>query len=208
MRRARESRGPVLELFSGAGELARSLAEAGLEVVGVEPHAPERIAQLASPRRLELMDADPRALRLKKRFALVLAVGSALRRPGSTGELDALFATAAAHLSKDGVFLLETARHGRGRERERASVDPRIGITRGVRSDPRARQPVHLPHLAQRGWRTAALTRLSLLTLPAPELLRRLDDAGLQAAELYGDFDERPFDPDSPRLICVAHPRR
>jgi hypothetical protein len=206
MRRARSARGPVLDLYCGAGELCQTLAVAGIETLGVEPLArPAQLATLAGVRRLELLGADPRALVLSRRFGLVLAVGGALRRPEVARSLDALFRAAARHLGRDGTFIAETAALARRfPSREPGPLDPRTGAVRAVRADSRARKSLRVPHLLSRG-QTTPLPALRL----APELvLQSLRDAGLEPLETYGDFDERPFDADSPRLICVARRAR
>src|SRR6185295_11400904 len=73
--------GPVLELGVGTGRVAFALAQAGVEVLGVDAmpsmlaHARARGARLprAVRARVELRRGDMRALRLGRRFPLVIA---------------------------------------------------------------------------------------------------------------------------------------
>jgi SAM-dependent methyltransferase len=207
LKRARSTKGPILELFANSGELTRALSSEGLEVLGVEPQEPppSRIAELAHATPTRILRADPRALRLEQRFALVLAVGSALRRPANGEELEQVLATAAAHLAPGGELILEmSGLTARVHAREHALQHLGTAGIAGVRGDPSPYRMPFTPHLARRGAGRQAISRLALLALAPSELLERLAATGLVVRSLFGDYDERPFDADAPRMVCVA----
>ena len=78
---ARRTGGPVLEYGVGNGRIARAIARAGIDVVGVDLSEPmlgdlaERASRLsrAARERLSWVHGDMRTVRLRRRFALVLA---------------------------------------------------------------------------------------------------------------------------------------
>jgi hypothetical protein len=74
-------------------------------------------------------------------------------------------------------------------------------------------RPVFVPHLRERRRTHGSvdsndgLRRLRLHHFSARELDAALRDAGFEAFERYGAFDGRPFAPEDPLQIVVAHPR-
>jgi SAM-dependent methyltransferase len=99
--------GPVLELGVGTGRIALALAEAGVEVVGVDRSAPmlaraeQRIAKKPARvrRRIELREADMRALRLRRRFPLVIAPFNAFQHLYDDEDVAAALAVCRRHLA-------------------------------------------------------------------------------------------------------------
>jgi cyclopropane fatty-acyl-phospholipid synthase-like methyltransferase len=182
--------GPALVLGSGDGRLVRALAREGRAVVAVE-NAPA-LAKVASARlarevpevreRVELLDADPRALRLARHFPAVIAPRGALVLFGPASA-EAIAATAAAHLERGGSFVFDLATGTEGDE-------PRFAPS----------------HLAVRGGRTPR-SRLSSRRLAVEAVDRVLSAVGLAAHERYGDFSASPFDPGDPLQIVLARPR-
>lgn len=206
-RRARSVKGPILELFANSGELTRALTEQGLDVLGVEPQEPppSRVAELAHAVPARILREEPRVLELGQTFALVLAVGSALRRPATGEELGQVLQTARTHLAPGGELILElSGLTARVHAKEHALQHLGTGALSGVRADPAPYRMPFTPHLARRGKGPAAIAPLSRLALAPSELFQRLRAVGLEPWALYGDYDERPFDADAPRLVCVA----
>ena len=54
------------------------------------------------------------------------------------------------------------------------------------------------------GWERPEVSRSTLRFLDAPALTLFLDDAGLEIAAQFGDWDGRPLAPDSPEIITFA----
>ena len=111
----RLSGGPVLELGVGTGRLAIALADAGLEVVGVDRMAPmlerarERIAKKARRirERIELVEGDLRDVRLGRRFPLVIAPFNVLQHVYGREDVERALATVREHLAVDGRFIFD-----------------------------------------------------------------------------------------------------
>lgn len=102
--------GPVLELGVGTGRVALALAEAGVDVVGIDrsremlERARERLAK--RPRRvrerIELRQGDMRTLRLRRRFSFVMAPFNAFQHLHEQGDIEGALATCRRHLGPNG----------------------------------------------------------------------------------------------------------
>ncbi|MGH7151237.1 MAG: methyltransferase domain-containing protein, partial [Planctomycetota bacterium] len=73
---ARQARGPTLEVGCGTGRVLLRLLEAGLDVEGLDLHAPmlERLKEKARAKGLpaRVFEGDMRGFRLPRRYALVV----------------------------------------------------------------------------------------------------------------------------------------
>lgn len=110
-----ESEGPVLELGVGTGRVASSIANEGIEIVGVEPMAPmleraaERVQRLsrAARDRIELRQGDLRKLRLRRRFPLVIAPFNVWNHLYTRSDIERGFRTVRHHLTRGGRFAFD-----------------------------------------------------------------------------------------------------
>ncbi|HKJ54372.1 MAG TPA: class I SAM-dependent methyltransferase [Nitriliruptoraceae bacterium] len=93
--------GSVLDLGCGAGRLAAPLAEAGLDVTGVDNHA-EMLA--AVPTTVTSVHADIAGLDLGRRFDVVVLASHLVNHPHLGGDF---LATCRRHVAADGVVLVE-----------------------------------------------------------------------------------------------------
>lgn len=103
----------VLELGAGTGRLAVELAQAGLNVLGID--ASSAMVRLADERRrrlgaegLTFLTADATGFRTEQRFDAVIACFHVLNYMATPQALAAAFATAAAHLEPGGLFLFDS----------------------------------------------------------------------------------------------------
>jgi SAM-dependent methyltransferase len=107
--------GPVLELGVGSGRVATALAQAGVEVTGVDfapamlARARERLARLprAAQARVELRRGDMRRLALKRRFALVIAPFNAFTHLFTRRDLELTLGVCARHLRPGGRLVFD-----------------------------------------------------------------------------------------------------
>jgi SAM-dependent methyltransferase len=112
---ARRARGPVLELGAGTGRVTLALLRAGVSVTAVDRSAPmqararERVARLpaAQQARVRWATADLRRLRLRERFALVLAPFNLLMHMHTRTDLEQALAAVRRHLAPRGRFAFD-----------------------------------------------------------------------------------------------------
>jgi SAM-dependent methyltransferase len=109
------SGGPVLELGAGSARVTLAIAQAGIDIVGVEPMQPmlararERLARL--PRqtrdRVELRKGNLESLRLRRRFPLIIAPFNVWMHLYTREEIERGFATVRHHLEPHGRFVFD-----------------------------------------------------------------------------------------------------
>jgi SAM-dependent methyltransferase len=199
----------VLILGCAHGRIAWELAEAGFQVVGVDPsdvmvataEARRRQEPPAAAERLQLKVADLRALRLSERFKLVLAPQNAVGLMATLEELDAFLATVARHLKPAGHFVLDAA-NPKPAELHR---DPEELLPPYLEP----RRPLFAPHLRERKRAAGAagssgIRRLRVGQFYPAELDAALQRSGLRIAERHGDFDGKAFEPTDGMQVVVA----
>ncbi|MGA9525647.1 MAG: class I SAM-dependent methyltransferase [Myxococcaceae bacterium] len=199
--------GPVLVLGAGTGRIAWELALSGIDTLAVDPSAAmletaeARRAQEPEEgsRRLQLVHADVRALRLERRFPVVLAPQNALALMATLDDLDAMLATVRHHLAEKGTLIFDVLNP----VRELPSPDfedwhPLEGV-----EPPR---PVFAPHLRERNRRDGieGIRRLRLRHFSVAEIDRALSDAAFVPTERYGSFTRTPFEAADPIQVVIA----
>ncbi len=210
LREVEQRGGPALVLGAGTGRIAWELALSGVETVAVDPSevmlesAEARRAHEAeeASRRLEFIHADVRALRLEKRFPVVIAPQNALALMGTLDDLDAMLATVRHHLAGNGTLIFDVLNPVR--EMPPPDADhwhPLEGL-----EPPR---PVFAPHLRERDRRDGieGIRRLRLRHFNVAEIDQALADADFVATERYGGFDRTPFEATDPIQIVIASRR-
>jgi len=192
--------GPALELAIGTGRIALPLAQRRLSVSGIEL-SPDMLAQLErKPGGSEIPVAlgDMATTRIDGAFTLVYLVRNTFLNLTTQDAQVACFANAAAHLERDGCFVVETVvPNTRGLEVFDLS-DTHVGVDE---YDPATqRSASHHFSLVDGEW-----VRLSVpfrSTYPAElDLMARL--AGLRLRERFGGFGREPFTSESGRHVSV-----
>ncbi len=107
---ARQVGGPVLELGCGTGRLTIPLAQAGLEITGLDvtPGMLARARQQAGELPIQWVEADARAFHLGRRFGVVLATGGLFQHLLGREDQEALLARVREHLAPEGRFVFST----------------------------------------------------------------------------------------------------
>ena len=199
------SGGPVVELAVGTGRIAVPIAQAGVDVIGVDSspamlavaRAAAEAAGLAS--RVDLRLGDLRAPPVSERVPLVICPFRSLLHMETEGEKLRALRAARSLLEPEGRFVFDVfspsrediaETDGRWLEREpgifeRADWDEGSRtLTLSVRSD-------------------GAITSFGLHWLSAPEWLRLLDEAGFSVDAVYGWFDRRPHEGDEDMIFVT-----
>ena len=200
-----ESGGPVLVLGVAEGRLAEALVRRGALVTGVDP-SPRMLARAEETRatlppevqgRLQLMRADLRSLRLPQRFVAVFAPRDAVALVATRPDLEALFVTAREHLGPGGSFAFDLSLPP-PRWLFPEDVDPHEGV--------QPERAVFTPHLHSRRTRQGHgdIHRLLLRHFTAGEVDHALAATGLEPLTRDRDFEGRPWEPGSDRMVVVA----
>jgi SAM-dependent methyltransferase len=200
--------GPALELGIGTGRIALPLQDKGIMVHGIEA-SEKMVARLqAKPGgyRIPITLGDFGTVPVTGHFPLIYVVFNTLFALRTQDEQLRCFKNVAAHLTPDGVFVTETfmpdmKRFQRDQSIHLVAMDDgylRIDVTR---HDP-VQQTIYSQHVA---WTESGArfypVRLRYIWPSELNLMAQL--AGLMLAERWGDWDKRPFDQNSSRLISV-----
>lgn len=220
--------GPVLELGVGSGRIARALAQAGVELVGVDlapsmlARARARIAELprAARARVTLVRADMRRLALSRRFPLVIAPFNTFTHLYTRRDLELALRACRRHLRPAGRLVFDVVMP----DLRALTQDPdRLYRCRPV-LDPRAGRRVrygeasHYEPVAQVRTVTMALQRQDGTIERAIPLTQRqffpaeiealLHYNGFEIEQRFGDFSFGALASDSEVQLVIARARR
>ena len=200
--------GRVLELAIGTGRLALPLAEAGLDISGIDA-SPEMIAKLRQKPggpALEVMLGDFAEVGVEGRFDHVFLAFNTLFNLQTQDEQLRCFRNVAARLAPDGSFLIDAFVPDFAAFTENQSVKTRhvgrdMAMIEAVQHD-RAAQILEF----QRMWFASGGTRLVPLRMryawPSEiDLMARL--AGLELSDRWGGWQKQPFDMASRMHVSV-----
>jgi SAM-dependent methyltransferase len=205
--RALASGGPVVELAVGTGRIAVPIAQAGVDVIGVDSSREMLAVARASAEaagvseRLDLRVGDLREPPVPERVHLAICPFRSLLHMEEEAEKLRALRAARALLLPGGTYVFDVfapsredieETHDRWLERE-------PGIFERAVWDEASRT---LSLSVRSGWDEATF---GLHWLSAPEWLRLLDEAGFEVESLYGWFDERPYDGEEDMVFVCRH---
>jgi SAM-dependent methyltransferase len=226
---ARAARGPVLELGVGTGRVAFALAQAGIDVVGIDTmpsmlgHARRNAQRLpkASAARVELRRGDLRTLRLGRRFPLIIAPFNAFSHLYTRADVELALATCRAHLRPRGQLVFDVTLP----DLRALTQDPARVFRYGIVADPRDGRR-YVQYEASHYDPTEQIRNMTLLfeRVDAPEqrtalplMHRQFFPAELEALlhyngfaieQRYGDFTRGPLTSHSESQVIIARPSR
>jgi len=225
-RLAEEYGEPVLELGCGTGQLTIPLAEAGIEVVGLDLAASmlERAREKAAERSIDVewVQGDCRDFNLGRQFGIVFFPANSLLHLLHRRDLQACLAQVKAHLKLGGAFAFEIfnpslsllARNPDQRYPVASYTDPdgrgTVTITENNVYDT-ATQINHIRWYYRReGQADETTAKLDLRMLFPQEIETLLAGNGFDLCAHYGDYDETPFTSRSSRqlIVCTPHLER
>jgi SAM-dependent methyltransferase len=161
--------------------------------------------------RANFVVADLRELAIASAFDLIVLADDPMAHLTSPSDRMKVMKQIADHLTPDGRVVLE----GLYREPGKRMQVPRRDVFRGEQKqftvaeswEPAGTTPLwNVTYRYEQGSKVADVA--TVLRSWTEEEVRRLPDAGLRVEELRGDFDERPFSREAPRIVIVArrHP--
>lgn len=196
----------ILELGCGTGRVTEVLT-AGASVIAVDVLVEMLDHAARKAPKARLVAADFRRLALRSQFNLVVLANDPMAHLTSTRDRTRVIESIREHLAADGRVVLEGLYRPR---REATVVAPR-------RVSPDARRQFTVeerwePVGSESLWRATyryddgfgGVQATSPLRSWTREDIDRVRHAGLEIEALWGDFDERPFENASPRIVIVA----
>jgi ubiquinone/menaquinone biosynthesis C-methylase UbiE len=204
--------GPVLELGCGTGRVALPLARHGSTVVGIDrspsmlARARDRVRRSRQGSRVKLIRGDIRQLPFPdKSFELVMAPYGILQSLLDEQLLAATLKDVRRVLTRDGLFGLELVADLPAWDEYSKRVSLRgkrgpngkpIVLIESVRQDPRKHITRFEQEFVEGRGKTATRKKFSLAfrTLSVPQMVQRLEKAGLEVASLLGDYQGGPWD--------------
>jgi SAM-dependent methyltransferase len=225
---ARRASGPILEPMCGTGRVLLPLAEAGVEVTGVDispamlDFARANLAEAGLLDRVTLLQGDLRDIALPAdRFAMaVIAVNSFMHLEETRDQLAAL-ANLRRALTRRGLLVIDLFNPD---PVEIVREDNRLVLDREYELDGRqvqkfvaietdaAAQRSHVTYIYDevdgQGRLSRSTMRFTLRWLYRYELEHLLARAGFTLRNIYGNYELADYGTGSPRLIAVASPSR
>lgn len=108
---ARRAAGPVLEIACGTGRLAIPIAQAGVEIVGLDltPSMLEHARHKAQQAGVQVtwVEGDCRKFDLRRKFALIFMAFNSMQHLHDHASLAALFGNVRSHLAPGGRFIFD-----------------------------------------------------------------------------------------------------
>ncbi len=214
--------GLVLELGSGTGRVTMPLARAGVQTVGVDRSAEmlafarRRLKRSRLAGRVRLVRGDIRHLPFPDAtFRLVIGPYGVMQSLLREGDLAAALQSVARVLAPGATFGLELVadlpswqeyqRRVTFKGRRRSS-QTHVTLIESVRQDRQRGLTLFDQEFTER--RARATTRqtftLAFRTLSVPQMVRRLDKAGLEVTALLGDHQGGPWDDRAEAWILLA----
>ena len=212
--RAASTRGErVLELGCGTGRVTIPIAQAGVEVVGIDNAAPmldvaRRKAEALGLRNVSWLQADMADFALEARFGLVVIPFRSFQMLLTEDRQRACLACIRDHLVDSGGLAMNVAnpapllaanRIGQSNARDPLHAGP-------GRSD-LEREGLETPAIdstEERGFVARVRRNLSLRYVFRDELVPLLERNGFAVEALYGWFDGRPFEAESEEIVLIA----
>ena len=205
----------VLDLGCGTGELAAALAE-DRSVTAVDPAEPMLAVARRRPggAKVAWVAADARAVRLERRFDLVVLTGHAFQVFLTDEDQRAVLATIAAHLAPSGRFVFDSRNpdfpgaktRGPSETRYRAS-HPEFGEVEGWNESVYDQDTGILTYwnsyrVIDTGKTVSAEARIRYT--PHDVIASMIEDAGLTVDRWLGDWQGTPFHPAAREIIPVG----
>lgn len=210
---------PVLELACGSGRLTIPLAEAGIEITGVDISKEMlELARLKASRRgveLNVAREDIRRFNLARQFKFIFIPAQSLTHLHKREEIEDCFSCVRQHLTRDGRFLIELfnssvkllARDSDHRYPVGEYDDPqgtgRVRVSEEVTYDA-ATQINHIRWFFCGEGNQEKVLSFEMRNFFPQEIDALLWHNGFLIEHKYGSFDEKEFSSESPKQLIVC----
>ena len=200
--------GPALELAIGTGRIALPLAETGIEVHGIDASEAmvERLRAKPGGRAIPVTQGDMAEVPVEGRYPLVYLVFNTLFALLSQEDQVRCFANVGAHLTDEGVFVIEAfvpdvSRFDRGQRVQTADVGPELVDLEVSKHDPVDQRIDTMKMLIRQDGTRLFPVQIRYAWPAELDLMARL--AGLRLRERWGGWGREPFSGSSPRHVSV-----
>lgn len=219
-RLASESPGAVLELGCGTGRLTIPMAQAGAEVVGLDPEPAMLEAARAKAAKagvaIEFVQGDAREFDLGRKFGLVIFPNNSLSHLLTRADIESCFRCVRRHLKPEGRFVIEVftplgkflLRDSKERYRIGDFEDPdgggRVVMEEIGWYDPAAQVKHSVCYYERQATGEKWEAPLDLRMFYPQEIDALVEYNGFIIDAKYGDFEGTPFGPGSPKQVIVC----
>ncbi len=217
---ATRSGGPVLELACGTGRMLVPMAQAGIDITGIDMSAPmltvarQRLATVGAS--ATIVEGDMSRFTFAAPFAFVFSAINSLLHLTTTADLRSCFASVRRSLRPDGSFMFDIVNFqpsflATPDQRQKvgeydSEIYGRYRIEETVRYDA-ASQIAHKTFLySAEGAADFRVVTFPLRVIYPQELAALLALEGLRLASRFGDRSGAPFHAESPSQVCIARP--
>lgn len=218
LEQARRAQGPVLEVGCGTGRITVPLAQAGVNVTGLDvmPSMLRRAARRAHDCQVAVdwIEQDCRDIRTAQRFALIFSAHNSMGHLHDLDSVVAFLTSARRALASDGTLILEVSNRDvaelscpSGASRHIKSFQDAVGRCVEVWSTPSydaATQIVRFHLDYRRDGTVAHSNQVSMRCFFPEELLAVCRLAGLEVVRRYGDYNASLFVSTSPKQILLC----
>jgi len=226
---AKEVGGPALEIGVGTGRLSLPIAQAGIDIVGIDLHAPmldvarRKLSDLGTTAgNLQLMNADMRTLELGRKFKFIFAPARVLLLALTPEEQTESLRRLVAHAEPDGrvafnffvpnddmiygpqgfPYIYKDVTHPVTGNRVLFWVADRFD------AETQTNHGLHIFEELNDAGETVGKTTIDVVIryIYPTEAIVMIEDAGMIVEEIYGDFDRSPLTEESPEQIYICRP--
>lgn len=215
---AKEFGQPVLELASGSGNILIPLAEAGIDIQGIDisDQMLRACKGKAAERKtkVKIAKGDIRGFELDRQFSLIYIAGNSLQHLNTVDEISACFRSVRRHLEANGRFILEVFNPYIPllvREMGKRSVIGEFGeyvLTEDASYDAASQISTFNWHFWHRPTDSEKTLTFSMRQFFPQELDSLLLLNGFEIESKFGDFERSAFESTSIAQIVVARVAR
>jgi SAM-dependent methyltransferase len=200
--------GPALELAIGTGRVALPLAEAGVEVHGIDASEAmvERLRAKPGGQALTVTRGDMAEVPVEGRYPLIYLVFNTLFALLSQEDQVRCFTNVARHLTDEGVFVIEAfvpdvSRFDRGQRVQTANIGPDLVDLEVSKHDPVDQRVDSMKVLIGQDGTRLFPVQIRYAWPAELDLMARL--AGLRLRERWGGWGREPFSSSSPQHVSL-----